>query len=164
MRVLGIDPGGSVTGYGIVEQCENRLLHIGNGGIIVHSKNSFPESLKEISDDLEKIIGDYCPDVMAVESLFFHKNVKAALKLGHVRGVVILAAVNAGLRVYEYSPLEIKQAVVSYGRATKEQIQMMVKELLTLPDIVPFDASDALAIAICHIHSINMREALERSI
>ncbi|KAF0123085.1 MAG: crossover junction endodeoxyribonuclease RuvC [bacterium] len=164
MRILGIDPGVSVTGYGIVEELGGRLLHINNGGISASLNNSFPYCLKEIYADLEKVISDYSPNVMAIENLFFHKNVKTALKLGHTRGVAILTALNAGLDVYEYSPMEIKQAVVGYGRATKDQIQIMVKELLNLPEIVPFDPSDALAVAICHIHSINMREALKKSI
>jgi len=100
---------------------------------------------------------------MAVEDLFYYKNAKTALKLGHARGIAILAAVNADLDVYEYSPLEIKQAVVGYGRATKSQTQMMVKELLNLPEVVSFDASDALAVAICHINSIRMKNALRQS-
>ena len=164
MRILGIDPGVSVTGYGIVEEEGGRLLHVCNGGISSYLKNSFPQCLKNIYADLEKIISDYSPDVMAVENLFFHKNVKVALKLGHTRGVAILTALNAGLDVYEYSPMEIKKALVGYGRATKDQIQIMVKKLMNLPETVPFDPSDALAVAICHIHSINMREALKQSI
>ncbi|MBI4620705.1 MAG: crossover junction endodeoxyribonuclease RuvC [Desulfobacterales bacterium] len=164
MLVLGIDPGVSVTGYGIIEELGGRLLHIYNGGISSSLNNSFPYCLKEIYAGLEKIISDYSPNVMAIENLFFHKNVKTALKLGHARGIAILAALNAGLDVYEYSPMEIKQAVVGYGRATKDQIQIMVKELLNLPEIVSFDPSDALAVAICHIHSTNMREALKKSI
>jgi len=163
MRVLGIDPGSSVTGYGIIEEVGGRLFHAYNGGLSSSLNNSFPYCLKEIYADLEKIISDYSPDVMAIENLFFHKNVKVALKLGHARGIAILAALNAGLDVYEYSPMEIKQAVVGYGRATKNQIQTMVKELLNLPEIVPFDPSDALAVAICHIHSTNMREALRKA-
>ncbi|MEW6615698.1 MAG: crossover junction endodeoxyribonuclease RuvC [Thermodesulfobacteriota bacterium] len=163
MRILGVDPGSSVTGYGIIEELEGTLLHIENGGISSSLNNSFPYCLKKIYADLEKVISDYSPDVMAIENLFFHKNVRTALKLGHTRGIAILAALNAGLDVYEYSPMEIKQAVVGYGRATKNQIQSMVKELLNLPEIVPFDPSDALAVAICHIHSTNMREALKRS-
>ena len=164
MLVLGIEPGVSVTGYGIIEELGGRLLHVYNGGISSSLNNPFPHCLKEIYADLEKIISDYSPNVMAIENLFFHKNVKTALKLGHTRGVAILTALNAGLDVYEYSPMEIKQAVVGYGRATKDQIQIMVKELLNLPEIVPFDPSDALAVAICHIHSTNMREALKKSI
>jgi len=163
LRILGIDPGSSVTGYGIIERHGDQLFHVENGEISISSKNSFPQSLKRIYDGLQSIILKYLPGVIAVEDLFFHKNVKTALKLGHVRGIAILAGVNAGLDVYEYSPMETKQAVVGYGKATKEQIQIMVKELLNLPEAVPFDASDALAVAICHIHTMNMREALKRS-
>jgi len=162
-RILGVDPGSFVTGYGIVEQRENRLLHGENGEITVPKKASLPQSLKKIYDDLQKVIRRCSPDIMAVEDLFYYKNAKTALKLGHARGIAILAAVNADLDVYEYSPLEIKQAVVGYGRATKSQTQMMVKELLNLPEVVSFDASDALAVAICHINSIRMKDALRQS-
>jgi crossover junction endodeoxyribonuclease RuvC len=164
MRVLGVDPGSFITGYGIIEELERGLTHIYNGCISSSLSNSFPHCLKKIYAELEKVISAYSPDVMAIEDLFFHKNVKTALKLGHARGIAILAALNSELNVYEYSPMEIKQAVVGYGRATKNQIQIMVKELLNLPEIVPFDSSDALAVAICHIHSVNMREALRQSI
>jgi len=163
VKILGVDPGSSTTGYGIVEQHENQLLHIENGDIFVSPKTPFPQALKKIYDGLQGIIICSSPDVVAVEDLFLCKNVKTALKLGHARGIAILAAVNAGLDVYEYSPLEIKQAVVGYGRATKEQTQMMVKELLNLHDIASFDASDALAVAICHIHSIRMRDILRQA-
>ena len=161
VRVLGIDPGSSVTGYGIVEVCNDQLLHISNGEISVSPKSTFPRSLKRIYNDLQKIILDHSPDVIAVEDLFFHKNVKTALKLGHARGVAILAGVNVGLDVYEYSPMEIKQAVVGYGRAGKDQVQMMVKNLLGLRRIASFDASDALAVAICHIHSAKIKKLIE---
>jgi crossover junction endodeoxyribonuclease RuvC len=163
MKVLGVDPGSSITGYGIVEKRGNLLFHIGNGEISVNPKTSFPQSLKMIHHQLEKVILDYSPDVMAIENLFFYKNAKTALKLGHVRGILILSAVNVGLDIYEYSPLEIKQAVVGYGRATKNQVQIMVKEILTLPEVAPVDASDALAVAICYIHSTNMREAIKHA-
>lgn len=162
VRILGIDPGSSVTGYGIVEECADRLVHVENGEISVSSKSLFPRSLKRIYDTLQDVILEFTPHVVAVEDLFFYKNVKTALKLGHARGIAILAGVNAGLDVHEYSPLEIKQAVVGYGRATKGQIQEMVKELLNLPDIISFDASDALAVAICHIHSIKMKDILKQ--
>ncbi|MFH2012487.1 MAG: crossover junction endodeoxyribonuclease RuvC [Pseudomonadota bacterium] len=164
MRILGVDPGNSITGYGIIEELRGSLIHVHNGCISSSLNSSFPYCLKKIYTDLEKVISDYSPDVMVIENLFFHKNVKTALKLGHARGVAILTALNAGLDVYEYSPMEIKQAVVGYGRATKNQIQTMVKQLLNLPETVPFDPSDALAVAICHIHSVNMREALRQSI
>lgn len=163
MKVLGVDPGSSVTGYGIIEKRGDVLFHLGNGEIAVKPKTPFPQSLKMIHHQLEKVILDYSPDVMAIENLFFHRNAKTALRLGHVRGILILTAVNIGLDIYEYSPLEIKQAVVGYGRATKDQIQIMVKDLLTLPEVAPVDASDALAVAICYIHSINMREAIKHA-
>lgn len=160
VRILGIDPGSSVTGYGVIDQIGSKLLHVKNGEISVSSNLTFPQSLKRIYDNLQRIITDHSPDAIAVEDLFFYKNVKTALKLGHARGIAILAGVNAGLDVYEYSPLEIKQAVVGYGRATKDQIQMMVMNLLNLEKPVSFDASDALAVGICHIHSMKMKNLL----
>ena len=161
VRVLGVDPGSSVTGYGIVEECNDQLLHISNGKISVSQRSTFPRSLKRIYTDLQKIILEFSPDVMAVEDLFFHKNVKTALKLGHARGAAILAGVNVDLDVYEYSPMEIKQSVAGYGRAGKDQVQIMVKKLLGLRQIGSFDASDALAVAICHIHSAKIKNILE---
>lgn len=162
MRVLGIDPGTVSTGYGIIEEKENRLKYIKCGGILLHSKLSFPEKLKKIYDCLREVIEEYSPDIVCVEDLFFAKNVKSVLKLGHARGVAILAAVNTGLPVFEYTPLEVKKAVVGYGRADKAQVQHMVKALLNLGEsIFSNDATDALAIAICHVHSIKLEEKIK---
>jgi crossover junction endodeoxyribonuclease RuvC len=162
MRVLGIDPGTLTTGYGIVSEENHKLFHVVSGGISPSAKQPFPKRLGRIYDELEKIIAKFRPHAVVVEDLFVSTNIKAALKLGHARGVAILAAVNAGLPVFEYAPAEIKQAVVGTGKADKKQVQMMVKSLLELPKAPhPADAADALAAAICHIHSSRMREMLK---
>lgn len=162
MRVLGIDPGTLTSGYGVVEEEDHKLFHIASGGISPSVKQPFPKRLKKIYEELEKIIEKYRPHVVVVEDLFVSKNIKSALKLGHARGVAILAAMNAGLPVFEYAPLEVKQAVVGHGKAEKKQVQLMVKTLLELPKVPhPADAADALAAAICHIHSSRLREILK---
>lgn len=164
MRVLGIDPGTLTSGYGIVAEEDHKLFHVVSGGISPSAKQPFPKRLKKIYEELEKIIDKYRPHVVVVEDLFVSKNIKSALKLGHARGVAILAAMNAGLPVFEYAPLEVKQAVVGYGKAEKKQVQLMVKALLDLPKVPhPADAADALAAAICHIHSSRLREVLKNS-
>lgn len=161
MRVLGIDPGTLTSGYGIVAEEDHRLFHVTSGGISPSAKQPFPKRLKKIYEELDKLISKYKPHVVVVEDLFVSKNIKSALKLGHSRGVVILAAMNAGLPVFEYTPLEVKQAVVGSGKAEKKQVQLMVKTLLDLPKPPhPADAADALAAAICHIHSSRLREML----
>jgi len=161
MRVLGIDPGTLTSGYGIVSEEDHKLFHVASGGISPSAKQPFPKRLQKIYEELEKIMDKYRPHVVVVEDLFVSKNIKSALKLGHARGVAILAAMNAGLPVFEYSPLEVKQAVVGNGKADKKQVQMMVKALLDLPKVPhPADAADALAAAICHIHSSRLREIL----
>lgn len=163
MRVLGIDPGTVTSGYGIVSEEDHKLFHVASGGISPSAKQPFPTRLKKIYEELDNIIGKYRPQVVVVEDLFVSKNIKSALKLGHSRGVVILAAMNAGLPVYEYSPLEVKQAVTGTGKAEKKQVQLMVKTLLELPKAPhPADAADALAAAICHIHSSRLREMIKQ--
>ncbi|UCD84628.1 MAG: crossover junction endodeoxyribonuclease RuvC [Deltaproteobacteria bacterium] len=161
MRVLGIDPGSIVTGYGVIEEENNRLLHIDNGGIFTDSNADYPQRLKEIYERLKLVVKQFSPEVMAVEDIFYARNARAALKLAHCRGVILLCAVHSGIDVCEYTPLEIKQAVVGYGRAGKKQVQRMVKTLLNLPEIAQIDASDALAVAICHIHSFRTEERLK---
>ncbi len=155
MRVLGIDCGGEFTGYGVVEQdASGALLHICSGAIRLATREALELRLKKISDALDKIIAVHCPEMVAIEDVFYAVNVKSALKLGHVRGVAMLAAAQAGLQVVAYSPLSIKSAVVGYGRAEKSQVQVMVARLLELPELPePPDIADALAIAICHLHT-----------
>jgi crossover junction endodeoxyribonuclease RuvC len=155
MRVMGIDCGSEYTGFGVVEEMADRKLvcHT-TGAIKLKSTLSMAAKLQKIFVDLTAIIAEHQPEVVAIEDVFYAINVKTALKLGQVRGVAMLAASSSGLQVAEYSPLSIKSAVVGYGRAEKHQVQQMVMQLLKLsvaPE--PMDASDALAIAICHIHT-----------
>ena len=161
MRVLGIDPGTRVMGYGIVEGVGSRLKHIDNGAIFTNTDNPLPLRLKTLYDGISEVIEKYQPQVVSVEDIFFAKNAKSAMKLGHARGVSILAGVNRGLEVYEYSATAIKSAVVGYGRAEKGQVQQMVKILLNLPEIAQADASDALAAAICHINTAGTNKSMQ---
>jgi len=155
MRVLGVDCGGEYTGYGVVEmQPDGKLCCLTCGAIKLSSREPLPRRLSRIYMHLGAVISEHQPDEVAIEDVFYALNVKSALKLGQVRGVAMLAAASAGLEVAEYSPLTIKSSVVGYGRAEKQQVQHMVTRLLELaapPE--PFDASDALAIAICHLHT-----------
>lgn len=153
MRILGIDPGSRVTGYGIVEKQGNRLRHIDNGAIYTRTGDDLALRLKTIHDGLCRVITEHTPEAMAVEQIFVAKNAMSALKLGHARGAALLVGVNHGLPVSQYTALQVKSAVVGYGRAAKAQVQQMVKALLNLPEIAQEDASDALAVAICHAHS-----------
>jgi crossover junction endodeoxyribonuclease RuvC len=162
MRVLGIDPGTLTSGYGVVSEEDHKLFHVVSGGISPSAKQPFPKRLKKIYEELDKVIQKYRPHVVVVEDLFVSNNIKSALKLGHARGVALLVAMNAGLPVYEYAPAEVKQAVAGTGKAEKKQVQLMVKTLLEMPKIPhPADAADALAAAICHIHSSRLREILK---
>jgi len=156
MRVLGIDPGSRITGYGIIDKEGNRLIHVDNGAIFTDSHKDFPMRLQRIYRGLTEVIERFRPDAVAVENIFFATNVQSALKLGQARGAAIVAGVNAGLPVFEYTALQVKQAVVGHGRADKQQVQKMLKVLLNLPEVAQEDASDALATAICHAHSIGM--------
>ena len=155
MRVLGIDCGTEYTGYGVVELChDGKLLCVSSGAIKLSPREPMPARLATIFDHLATIIEEHRPDNVAIEDVFYALNVKSALKLGQVRGVAMLAASAAGLEVSEYAPLSIKSAVVGYGKAEKQQVQHMVTRLLNLaaPPQSP-DAADALAIAICHLHT-----------
>ena len=154
MRVLGIDPGSRITGYGIIDKEGNRLVHVDNGAIFTDSQRDFPLRLQRIYRGLTEVIEQHRPDAMAVENIFFATNVQSALKLGQARGAAIVAGVNAGLPVFEYTALQVKQAVVGHGRADKQQVQKMLKALLNLPECAQEDASDALATAVCHAHSV----------
>ena len=152
MRVLGIDPGSHITGYGVVDGDKGRLMHVCDGSIVTGSKNPLTLRLNSIFDSIQKVISEFKPDGIVIEEIFYAKNARSAIMLGHARGVAILCAGQHGLPVFEYSPMKIKQAVVGYGNATKEQVQKMVKVLLKINSIPKPDASDALAAAICHIH------------
>jgi crossover junction endodeoxyribonuclease RuvC len=160
VRVFGIDPGSARTGYGCVDSDGSRHRIVTCGAIATAASGGFPEKLKHIHCRLSDLIAECRPDWVAIENLFHALNVRSALKLGHARGVAMLAAVEAGIPVVEYTPAEIKRAVVGYGRAEKPQVQQMVKLLLGLPARpASHDAADALAVAICHIHSHARRPA-----
>jgi crossover junction endodeoxyribonuclease RuvC len=149
-RVLGIDPGSQVTGYGVIEKARSGLCHVVYGEIKPGRGATLSLCLQTIYDGLREAIRQSAPAALAIEDIFFGKNVKSLIKQGHVRGVAILAGKHMGIPVYEYSPLEIKKAVVGYGRAEKSQVQMMVRAILNLSELPPPDAADALAVAICH--------------
>ncbi len=149
--MLGVDCGSVRTGYGVIESDGTGHCMVAAGVICTSPKQPFEKRLLEIAEGLRRLIREYAPESAAVEEVFYSANVKTALKLAHVRGVVLLSVAEAGIGVAEYSPLEIKTSVVGYGRAEKGQVQMMVRSLLRLPDILESeDASDALAVAICH--------------
>lgn len=153
--ILGIDPGLATTGYGIIIKKNNNLSVINCGVISTEAKLQFAQRLEKIHQELNKIIKKYKPDVISIEELFFAKNVKTALLVGQARGVVMLTAMRAKVEIYEYTPLQVKQALTGYGRADKNQIQQMVKVLLKLKEIPkPDDAADALAVAICCANSL----------
>ena len=158
MRVFGIDCGTEITGYGVVETCETgrqpRLISIAMGEIRLSKTKSLPERLEQVYRELTAELERWRPDAVAIEEVFYSVNAKSALKLGQVRGVALLAAACQRLPIAEYAPLRIKSSVVGYGLASKEQVQFMVARLLELPQVPqPADAADALAIAICHIHT-----------
>jgi crossover junction endodeoxyribonuclease RuvC len=163
MRILGIDPGSRTTGYGLIDCQGNRLKHVDNGIIATNPTAALALRLKTIYDGVVRIIGEFAPDAVAIEQVFLAKNPQAALVLGHARGTAMVAAVNSGLPVHEYSALQVKSAVVGYGRAGKPQVQQMVKALLNLPEIAQEDAADALGVAICHAHSRTINQALART-
>jgi crossover junction endodeoxyribonuclease RuvC len=152
LRILGIDPGSHVTGYGVVEKRRAGLSCASFGEIRPPRGASLTVALTAVHERVAGLIREFAPDVMAVEDIFFGKNVRSLIRQGQLRGVVILAGTMGGLPVFEYTPLEIKKAVVGYGRAEKSQVQSMVKAILKLPREAPADASDALAVAICHGH------------
>jgi crossover junction endodeoxyribonuclease RuvC len=154
MRALGIDCGTECTGFGVVELRGHELAFLSSGAIKLSPRDPLPRRLAIIFERLGQIIREHQPDEVAIEDVFYAVNAKSALKLGQVRGVAMLAASSAGLEVAEYSPLSIKSAVVGYGRAEKQQVQHMVARLLNLDQIPdPPDIADALAIAICHLHT-----------
>lgn len=167
MRVFGIDCGTETTGYGVVE-CDDRtrdprLVSLAFGGICPPKKAPLPQRLAFVHGELTALLARFQPDIVSIEEVFYSVNAKSALKLGHVRGVALLAAASAGVQVAEYAPLTIKATVTGYGLAAKQQVQFMVARLLTLSEVPePADAADALAIAICHIHhaqTLSLQEA-----
>ncbi len=162
MRVLGIDPGSETLGWGIVKKDGNFYRLIDYGTVKSSPRDAFAKRLAKIYDDLQDIIERFKPEVLSIEEAFFAVNVKVALKLGQVRGVVLLLAQKNGLEIAEYAPRLIKQTVVGYGNAEKHQVQEMVKILLKLPTIPqPHDAADALATAICYFHHAGMKQKID---
>lgn len=159
-RILGIDPGSRATGYGLITKEGNRLLHVDNGVIRPPESEPLAGRLHYIFQQLLSIISEYEPEEVAIEQVFVSRNAQSALKLGQARGAALLAAAHTGRPVDEYSALQVKSAVVGYGRAAKIQVQQMVKALLKLPEIAQEDASDALAVAICHAHCSGLKERL----
>lgn len=162
MLVLGIDPGTALCGYGFVRAQNDEFTLAAYGVVSTPANSPLPSRLNQIFDALSSLVAQHRPDAAAVEKLFFAKNARTALTVGHARGVALLVAARANLPVYEYTPNEIKQAIVGYGGADKHQMQQMVRVLLRL-DFVPEpdDAADAIAIAICHLQTAHLREMIE---
>jgi len=159
IRTIGVDPGSRYTGYGIVEGDGFRLKYIHHGTVKLPAARPLCERLKIIFEEIKASIREYGPEFMAVEEVFFAKNVKSALSLGQARGAVILAGASLGLSIHEYSALRIKQSVAGYGKAAKEQVAGMIQRLLRIDGAIEPNAADALAVAVCHIstHSSNLR-------
>lgn len=157
MRVLGVDPGIAITGYGVVEEVEAVLKPLAFGAIRTPADRPLPARLQLIYRRIRALTAEWQPSAAAVEELFFSSNARTAMSVGQARGVALLALADAGLPVAEYTPLEVKQAVTGYGGADKVQMQEMVRLLLSLPEVPrPDDAADALAVAICHLHSARL--------
>lgn len=164
MKVLGIDPGSETLGWGIVEGSGLKYQLIDYGTVKSSPKEAFSKRLLKIYDGVEAVIKEFQPDVISVEEAFYATNVKVALKLGQVRGVVLLAGEKAELEVAEYAPRLIKQTVVGYGNAEKHQVQEMVRVLLRIQKVPePHDAADALAIAICHFHHAGVQNRIKQA-
>jgi crossover junction endodeoxyribonuclease RuvC len=165
MRIIGIDPGYAILGFGIVDMKANRFSLVEYGVVTTPPGMPMPERLKAVYVGLMEKIAAHEPDAAAVEELFFNSNAKTAIKVGEARGAAILACTNSGLPVYEYTPLQIKQALVGYGRAEKEQIQQVVRSVLHLKEIPrPDDAADAVAAALCHGNSSGYLDRVGRAV
>lgn len=165
MRVLGIDPGIAIVGYGVIDQLGNRLRPITYDCIETPAEDTTSARLKQIYDACKVLFREYRPDVIAIEKLFFNRNVTTAFVVGQARGVIMLAAEELAIPIVEYTPLQVKMAVVGYGQAEKKQVQEMVKMLLGLTKVPkPDDVADALAIAICEAHSCSLNHKLKMSL
>ena len=151
MRILGIDPGYAIVGFGVLDYDGHRFEPIEYGAVLTEAGKPFPERLKAINEDIEFIFDKFIPDCMAVERLYFTSNQKTAIDVAQARGVIVLAAAESGIPIYEYTPLQVKQSVVGYGRAEKKQVKEMTRSILGLSRVPkPDDTADALAMAICH--------------
>lgn len=158
LRVLGIDPGTAIVGWAVLEEKEGKVEPIAYGHITTQKENSTAHRLLEVAEDLEEIIKKYKPQEAAVEDLFFFKNAKTVIKVSQARGAILLTLEKLSVIISEYTPLQVKQAITGYGRAEKSQMQQMVKNILKMKEIPkPDDTADAIAIALCHINSRNMR-------
>ena len=161
MRIIGIDPGFAITGYSVIDYIGNKFKLIDSGAITTKAGESFPLRLAKIHTDLTDLIKAHKPDAISVEELFFNQNTKTALQVAHARGVVVTVGCLENIPTYEYTPLQVKQAVTGYGRADKTQVQKMVKTILNIEEIPKLDdITDAMAIAICHAHSSKFAEKL----
>ena len=159
MRILGIDPGFAITGYSVIEYIGNKFKLITSGAITTKAGVPFPIRLTTIYDELDAIIKKYQPEVMSVEELFFNQNITTAINVAQARGIVLVVGCKNSIPTYEYTPLQIKQAVVGYGRADKKQVQQMVKAILNVAQISKLDdTTDSMAAAICHAHSSKFAE------
>ncbi len=157
MIIMGIDPGFAITGYGIVKYEQNKFSPLEYGAVQTKAGTPFAQRLLKLDKEISLIIEKFKPEAISVEELFFNKNIKTAIAAAHGRGVVLTAAARSGAEVFEYTPLQVKQAVVGYGRAEKAQVQQMVKAILNLSEIPkPDDVADALAVAVCHGHSAKL--------
>ena len=161
MRILGIDPGFAITGYSVIDYSGNKFKLITSGAILTEAHTSFPLRLEKIYNDLNRIIEEFKPECMAIEELFFNNNAKTAINVAQARGVILVTAKLNNLPIYEYTPLQVKQAVVGYGRADKMQVQRMVKMILNEEKLPKLDdTTDSMAMAICHAHSLKFAEKL----
>ena len=159
MRILGIDPGYAIMGYGIIEKKGSQIYPIAYGSLETDKDIPMPERLKHLYSGLMEAIAEYEPEEASIEELFFQNNAKTAIFVGEARGVAILACANSGIKIFEYTPMEIKTSVTGYGKADKHQVQEMVKTILGFDEIIkPDDTSDALAAAICHSYQGEMKK------
>ena len=161
MRILGIDPGFAITGFSIIDYIGNKFKLITAGAILTEAHTSFPSRLEKIHKELNEIIKSYEPDAIAIEELFFNNNAKTAINVAQARGVILVTAKLNSIPIYEYTPLQVKQAVVGYGRADKVQVQKMVKMILNEEELPKLDdTTDSMAMAICHAHSARFSKSL----
>ncbi len=164
VRIMGIDPGLARTGYGVIDLRQGKLLPVAYGCVETSASASMARRLQDVFERVEGLVGSHLPDEVAVEQLFFSSNARTAFAVGQARGVILLALAKSGVPLSEYTPLELKQAVVGYGNAAKGQIQYMVKAILNLTETPrPDDAADALALAICHAHLRSRRSLMKEA-
>lgn len=164
MRILGIDPGYAIVGYGVVECVSGKFSLIGCGKVTTDADTPFDRRLKIIFDDISQIVKTYSPEQVSIEKLFFNNNQKTAIDVAQARGVTLIPVINAGVPIFEYTPLQVKSSIVGYGRAEKHQVQEMVKNMLHLTDIIkPDDTADAVALAITHGLSLGQRQVERRN-